>query len=252
MTEASRKWRSAGKPWRLAQPIADLSTVLRRRGYVIGTIGNDAHLDARTPEDHTPFSVTGWPKASEYPYVHAMDIMPPRPGSGLPSLVALGAQLVADRRAGFGPAMWVKYINWTRGDGSCVHESWKPNHRIVSSSDRGHIHISARSDYTHSMAGAGYDPVARLGFSAPPVTAVAPPFGGRMLRYVPHKSMMSGTDVRIWQQRMRDRGWRIAVDGIYGPRSAEVARAFQREKRLQVDGIVGPATWAAAWLSPVT
>lgn len=58
--------------------------------------------------------------------------------------------------------------------------------------------------------------------------------------------------VRIWQSRMRARGWSIIVDGAYGPASQRVCRQFQQEKRLSVDGIVGPATWKAAWSAPVT
>jgi len=59
-------------------------------------------------------------------------------------------------------------------------------------------------------------------------------------------------DVRIWQQRMRQRGWNITVDGIFGPQSETIARQFQREKGLADDGIVGPETWSAAWTAPVT
>jgi peptidoglycan hydrolase-like protein with peptidoglycan-binding domain len=50
--------------------------------------------------------------------------------------------------------------------------------------------------------------------------------------------------------RPRKRGWKIAVDGTYGPPSEKVCRAFQEEKHLGVDGIVGPKTWAAAWTAP--
>lgn len=57
---------------------------------------------------------------------------------------------------------------------------------------------------------------------------------------------------RRWQQRMRERGWRIDVDGWYGPASERVCRQFQSEKRLSVDGRVGPQTWAAAWTAPIT
>ncbi|QKW40723.1 peptidoglycan-binding protein [Actinomadura sp. NAK00032] len=49
-----------------------------------------------------------------------------------------------------------------------------------------------------------------------------------------------------------NRGWRIAADGAYGPRSESVCRSFQAEKGLAVDGIVGPATWRAAWEAPIT
>jgi hypothetical protein len=55
-----------------------------------------------------------------------------------------------------------------------------------------------------------------------------------------------------WQQRMADRGWRIDVDGYYGPQTAGVCRSFQREKHLAVDGLIGPHTWVAAWTEPVT
>src|SRR5690606_37806559 len=76
-----------------------------------------------------------------------------------------------------------------------------------------------------------------------------PPWPGRYLRYPP---IMRGEDVRTWQARMSRRGWRIDVDGAYGPQSREVCSKFQREKRLVVDGIVGPETWRAAWTAPIT
>jgi hypothetical protein len=37
---------------------------------------------------------------------------------------------------------------------------------------------------------------------------------------------MQGSDVRTWQARMRVVGRSIEVDGVYGPRSAAVARAL--------------------------
>jgi peptidoglycan hydrolase-like protein with peptidoglycan-binding domain len=63
---------------------------------------------------------------------------------------------------------------------------------------------------------------------------------------------MRTSDVGTWQARMSVRGWRIAVDGIYGPQSERVCRAFQAEKGLHVDGIVGPITWRASWEAPIT
>lgn len=67
-------------------------------------------------------------------------------------------------------------------------------------------------------------------------------------------------DLRVFQQRMADRGWPITVDGLYGPKgattptgnTAEVVVAFQKEKGLTADGLIGPTTWKAAWESPVT
>jgi peptidoglycan hydrolase-like protein with peptidoglycan-binding domain len=76
----------------------------------------------------------------------------------------------------------------------------------------------------------------------PPAGGAAWP--GRILRQPP---IMRGDDVRRWQQRMRDRGWTIAVDGAYGPQSERVCREFQRRFNLQVDGRVGPITWGRAF-----
>lgn len=59
-------------------------------------------------------------------------------------------------------------------------------------------------------------------------------------------------DVKVWQQRMRTRGWKITVDGIYGPASEKVCRQFQSEKKLAVDGKVGPQTFRAAWTAAIT
>jgi hypothetical protein len=58
--------------------------------------------------------------------------------------------------------------------------------------------------------------------------------------------------VRVWQQKMKDRGWSLGVDGCYGPESENVCRQFQAEKGLSVDGDVGPKTWEATWTAPVT
>src|SRR5215831_13982703 len=70
-----------------------------------------------------------------------------------------------------------------------------------------------------------------------------------------HSGCYGGTDqtnCRTWQQRMRDRGWTITVDGCFGPQSESVCRSFQSEKRLTVDGKVGANTWNAAWTAPIT
>lgn len=59
---------------------------------------------------------------------------------------------------------------------------------------------------------------------------------------------------------MKDRGWTITVDGIYGPmgattptgETADIAKAFQLEKGLVPDGLIGPKTWDMAWTAPIT
>lgn len=255
-SSAYQEWVNAGQPWNTAQPVADLATTLRSHGYTVYVLGDTSHLTARTPEDHTPFSATGWPNASPRWWVHACDIMPPPAGSGLPTLTQLAGQIVGDRQGGAAP--WLKYLNWTHGDGWCVHESWEPGHNVTSSNDTGHIHISVRSDYTRSAAASGYDPVVRFHGGTNPVTPgntpgqSAPPWPGRYLTYTPGHQMMSGPDVRQWQQRMKDRRWTIDVDNWYGGQSSSICGQFQLEKRLRVDRVVGPVTWAATWELTIT
>lgn len=79
-----------------------------------------------------------------------------------------------------------------------------------------------------------------------------PKWPGRLLKYVKGRALMTGSDVRTWQARMKARGWTIDVDGVYGPQSAAVCRAFQIEKKLAVDSIVGSSTWDAAWTAKIT
>lgn len=173
-TSAYYAWDRAGRPWRVARPIKAVGDRLRAHGYTTYYLGSDdeAHLQAETPEDHAPFSATGWPGRHPYPVVNALDVMPPNPGQKskltgklLPSLQQLGAQLIADRKANHPGAAWLKYINWEpEGDyeGPCWHESWQPNHRRTASGDRGHIHGSGRTDTVDSSASDDYDLVARV------------------------------------------------------------------------------------------
>lgn len=58
--------------------------------------------------------------------------------------------------------------------------------------------------------------------------------------------------VLAWQTRMAQRRWSITRDGRYGPKSADVAEAFQREKHLHIDRLLGPQTFAAAWTAKET
>lgn len=49
--------------------------------------------------------------------------------------------------------------------------------------------------------------------------------------------------VITWQQVLRERGYAIAVDGIFGPGTNHVVVDWQRRHGLRVDGIAGRATW---------
>lgn len=183
------EWKADGSPWKLAKPIDELTNVLRKYGYTVYTIGNTSHLTKRAcsscpqgsgAEDHTPYSHTGWPVANHYPYVCACDIMAPSASSKLPSLAQLGAQLHVDRQAG--RVSWLKYMNWepSGSGGPCYHDSWQPNYTRRTSTDRGHIHISVRSDAINTSTN-GYDPVARVrGDDMPSVEEIAAAVAARV------------------------------------------------------------------------
>ena len=55
----------------------------------------------------------------------------------------------------------------------------------------------------------------------------------------------SGDGVRFVQSYLAAAGYPVTVDGIFGARTAEAVRAFQRARGLKVDGIVGRATHTA-------
>jgi hypothetical protein len=151
-------WVADGSPWKPAQPIADLATTLRGHGMTVYILGNDDHQRADPPEDHTAFSATAWPGPQPYPRILACDVMP----DDHVDWVRLGEQIVADKQAGVPGTEWIKYVNYTDRNGTCWHASWQPTYRRTASTDRGHIHVSGRTDYVTSSVAAGYDPVARM------------------------------------------------------------------------------------------
>src|SRR5437870_3458725 len=137
-------WINHGKPDSgLALPLQLLANTLAAAGYTVYVYPNDEHLDAEPPEDHTYFSETGWPHTSPRWWRHAIDIMPPPGGRGLPSLQVLGQRIFDARQAS--KITWLKYMNWP-SDGNlsrAVQDRWEPDHSRGSSSDTGHIHISS-------------------------------------------------------------------------------------------------------------
>lgn len=65
-------------------------------------------------------------------------------------------------------------------------------------------------------------------------------------------SVIDRNSIRLFQAKLRLRGWKIDVDGFFGPNTASIVTAFQHDKRLTADGKVGPQTWRAIWATPVT
>ena len=53
----------------------------------------------------------------------------------------------------------------------------------------------------------------------------------------------SGTAVKQLQQALVNKGYKISVDGAFGPATRSAVMSFQSSKGITADGIVGPVTW---------
>jgi len=141
-------WIRDGKPFTLATPVQEYRKALRRAGFSatnVGTIGDKAHLTASTPEDHTPFSRTGWPDVHPYPYVLALDLSGAL-SDGL-SWIGVVRYWLEEARAGRTP--WVKYVK-VQGMRYDVRNGWKP---VVASGHYDHGHVSFRTDWKDHTIG---------------------------------------------------------------------------------------------------
>ena len=142
-------WDRLGRPLEPAVPIRELVVGLREafpraaKANLFSWYANAAHYENDYPQDHTPFSVTGWPLVSPQWWVFATDIMH-RPDLGV-DCFDLFDYYLAEAKAGRMP--WLKYMIW-RGQIYDVRNDWKPQ---PASGHYDHIHLSARTDhqYTH-------------------------------------------------------------------------------------------------------
>jgi hypothetical protein len=221
-TAAYTAWVADGSPWKDARPIHAVGDRLAAHGYTVYYHGDLRHLTNVPPEDHTPFSATGWPGAHPYPYCMATDVMPPAAGQvskltgrPLPSLDRLAARLAADKQAGHPQTAWLKYMNSTDADGHIWHDKWTPDHTRSASGDAGHIHLSCRTDHVTSAAADGYDLVARTeganvtlwGWDASHYDAV--PTGSKVvsegIKFMTHKAGGDANDAELaaWWSAMK-------------------------------------------------
>ncbi|MFP2903680.1 D-alanyl-D-alanine carboxypeptidase family protein [Pyxidicoccus sp. 3LFB2] len=54
-----------------------------------------------------------------------------------------------------------------------------------------------------------------------------------------------GAAVTQLQNLLRNKGYKIAADGVFGPKTEAAVKQFQASRGLAVDGVVGPKTWGA-------
>lgn len=70
-------------------------------------------------------------------------------------------------------------------------------------------------------------------------TPPSAPLAGPVLR-----QGSTGEQVKRWQRGLGVCGFRVAVDGAFGPGTAAATKRFQAACRLSADGIVGPRSWS--------
>ena len=54
-----------------------------------------------------------------------------------------------------------------------------------------------------------------------------------------------GSQVTKLQNALKDAGYKLSADGVFGPGTEKVVKQFQRDEGLTADGIVGRSTWSA-------
>lgn len=88
--------------------------------------------------------------------------------------------------------------------------------------------------------------------SAAPTHVHAPTAGSGVIAVMEHRTY--NEQVEVWQARMVARGWRLAVDGYFGPESSSVAERFAAEKGLRISrpGALDSGVFDGAFQLPVT
>lgn len=217
--------------WREANSLKQLEAEIQRfyPGTTTWEIGDDDHR--ATWSDHNPNAKN---------VVCAKDIL----ADGGLSLRKLADHLVAyphpnmryviydrkiaERRNGF---------EWRDYNGRNAHQS--------------HLHVSVGNG-PDGRSTEGYDDTSswqleKLGTAPSKPSKPSKPdnddnFGGKMPTI---KRGSKGHAVKVLQALLGIFGWRVSVDGIFGPQTEKALRAFQERHAKPVDGIAGPITWNA-------
>jgi hypothetical protein len=157
------------------------------------------------------------------------------------------ARLVCD----FGLADWTGHAHLPPGFAFCQYAS-------PTQGSGGHFDVSmVADDWPRPLVSSLRPPPP--GSSSPIPSPAPPPIGavgghpvetGGLVGVVGLGS--TGPEVLEVQSRLAARGWRITVDGIFGPKTQAVVRQFQDQVHVAMDGVVGPVTWDKLWSAPIT
>lgn len=144
-------WDKLGRPLTPAQPIREfvekckVAFPLAAAENLFSWYADDAHYQSNFPEDHTPYSVTGWPVPCPQWWVCATDVMH-RPDLGVDCDV-LVPYWIGEAKAGRMP--WLKYVIW-KAQLYDVRNGFKP---VANSGHFDHSHVSSRTDHLETSLG---------------------------------------------------------------------------------------------------
>lgn len=218
--------------WREARSLQTLEDELQEHypGTTTWEIGDKAHQN--TWSDHNPNGSN---------VVCAKDIL----GNAGLDLRELCAHLVAN------PHPNLRYVIF---DHKIYHRSndFEPEDYAGKSGHETHLHASVGNG-PDGRSITGYDNTVSWGIHrlkgkpSQPTQPSKPSTGtGKLGSKMPTvKRGNKGTTVRRLQALLTANGYKTSIDGIFGPQTDRVLRAFQSKYAKPVDGIAGPITWNA-------
>lgn len=181
--QAYYTWDRLGRPLEPASPIRDFVEKMREafpeaaERNQFSWYANDAHYQADFPQDHTPYSATGWPLSSPQWVVFATDIMH-RPDLAV-DCNELFPYWLSEARAGH--MAWLKYMIY-KATIYDVRNNWRPQ---PSSGHENHVHLSARTDHRYTRIGAWPITGDDMAYTESQMKAFPWQYNGRGMRGVP-------------------------------------------------------------------
>lgn len=221
--------------WKPAGPVvAEFTFIAGASGYrLLGVVGDAGHWSIRNGGDHTSRSThstivggrTVHPKSG---FVYAIDLRVPEPAR-------FERWFLKQLRAGRYPNM--KYFNilnrhWNRKRG------WAD--AVFSKDDHLHLSFIPGAERANSTILRDYEKMrrAKRGDADPKVDRHRP--GSRSLKVASPR--MSGTDVTFVQRFIGEKKVG-AIDGFYGPNTADGVRWYQKMRGIEVTGVVNRETF---------
>lgn len=117
-------------------------------------------------------------------------------------------------------------------------------HQATRLGQSGFITYSGHLGHEHAASQSHWDPgrflIAKvLGNVPPPKPVDTSIYPGVLI-----SKGSKGWPVKQVQRWLVKLGWKVKIDGDYGPNTKHAVRTFQRHNNLDSDGVVGPKTWA--------